>query len=222
MRTLALLLMLSWSALAQADKPTISADQMQLLRNGKVLLDALKDGFMHVSEVHPAPNGRYFLAIACGFECVDNIGFLFNADGTRKRRITPRGSYIMRNRVEWAADSRYVYYFRINSTAADSPPHPPREEWKQVHVLTGAITTATTRRLKPQATYIVFRPWGETLNVRAAPHTKANIVGTLPFGEGGVQFTGETRQVGKTFWAKIKHGNLTGWVNQNYLCEDAS
>jgi hypothetical protein len=219
MKFLILLLMLSWPVLAQVEKPTLSADQQQLSLKGKVLLDALQDGFMQVSEVRPAPNGRYFLVIACGFECFDNIGFLFKANGTGKRRITPRGSYLLRHYAEWSADSQYVYFFRSNSTAADLPPHPPLEEWKQVHVVTGAYTAATTRRLKPQAKYAVFRVYGDVLNVRAAPQAKATIVGTLSQGDSGLLFAGETKQTGKTVWAKIKFGHLTGWVNQSFLYE---
>ncbi len=223
MKSLVFLLLLaigSHNSLAQSEKPTINADEMQLLLQGKVLLDAMKDGFMRVLEVRPAPNGRYFLVIACGFECFDNIGFLFKADGTGKRVITPRASYILQNKAEWSADSQYLYYFRINSTAADLPHHPPPEEWKQVHVVTGVSTVAATRRLKPQANYAVFRLWNDMLNVRAAPNAKAAILGKIPSAGKGIRAVGETKQVGKTTWAKIRFGDLTGWVNQSYLCEE--
>lgn len=217
MKVIAFLLLCSLHVLAQ---PTIKEDGTQVLLDGKVLLDATKDGFMRVLEIHSAPNGQNFLVLVCGFECFDNKGFLFRANGTGKRMFPGRGSYILQNKVEWSADSKYVFYFRINSTAADLPLDPPREEWKQINVRTGANTVATKRRLKPQATYAVIHLWSDVLNMRAAPHARAAIIGTIPSDGNGIRYTGETKRTGTVIWAKVKFRTLTGWVNQSYLSEE--
>jgi hypothetical protein len=167
-----------------------------------------------------APNGKRFLVLACGFECSDNIGFLFNADGTKKRRINVPWDWILDDKVEWSADSQFLYYYRINSSAAEPPRGAPPEGWVQVNVRTGAKTLATARRLKAGVNYGVFRlREQDVLNLRRAPSTQAEVVGKIPYDGNGVQFAGEMKAVGKTIWAKVKFRESTGWVNQSYLYE---
>ena len=62
-----------------------SDDNSKVLLGKKVLLDAERDGFMHVHKILYAPGGKHFVVIGCGFECTDNIGFLFAANGTKRR-----------------------------------------------------------------------------------------------------------------------------------------
>ena len=220
MKALALLLLLALSCLARTNKPIFNEDQSQMLLNKKVFLDSNKDGFMGLKKLVYSPNGKHFLVLACGFECSDNIGFLFNADGTGKRRFTQAWDFIFEEGVEWSADSQFVYYYRINSSAAEPPRNAPKEGWVQLNVKTSAKASAMARRLKPNATYAVFQVrMDDSLNVRKAPGTKADVVGKIPYDGKAIQFMGETKAVSKELWVKIKFGNLTGWVNQNYLCE---
>jgi Bacterial SH3 domain len=222
MKALTLLLLLTLTGHAQTNKPVFNEDQSQMLLNQKVVLDNNKDGFMGLKKVIYAPSGKRFLVLACGFECSDNIGFLFNADGTGKRRFTQAWDLIFEEGVEWSADSQYVYYYRINSTAAEPPRNAPKEGWVQVNFKTGAKTPAKARRLKPDATYALFRVrMDDTLNIRRAPGSKTKIVGTIPFDGKGIEFLSETKQIGPEVWAKIQFGKISGWVNQSYLYEEA-
>src|SRR5262245_10481731 len=74
--------------------PSISETGRQLTLDGKVLLDAEQEGFMSLLEVRRAPSGGRFLVVACGYECNDNIGFVFKSDGAGKRNTTSWWDYI--------------------------------------------------------------------------------------------------------------------------------
>ncbi len=202
-------------------KAVISEDYTKLLLGSAVLLEAEKDGFLSVLEVKYSPSGDYFLAVACGYECNDNIGFLFKSDGSAKHKITARWDFILQSRVEWSADGRHLYYYRINSTGADPPAEAPSPGWVQVAVQSGVKSPATTRVLKTTASYSVFNvPPGDVLNVRAAAGATAAIVGTLSPTAKGIRVTSAAIAQGGSMWAPIKYQNLSGWVNQNYLCEE--
>jgi hypothetical protein len=221
MKSLIALLLLSIGCFAQSNKPVFNEDQSQMLMNGKVYLDSNKDGFMGLKKVLYAPNGKQFLVLACGFECSDNIGFLFNANGTGKRKFNQAWDWIFNEGVEWSADSKFVYYYRINSTAADPPLRAPKEGWVQVNAKTGAKAAATARRLKGDASYAVFRIADtDPLNIRSAPGSKNKVLGTIPSGGKGIRFLGATKQSGPEVWAKIEFGKISGWVNQSYLYEE--
>ncbi len=222
MRLIAVLTILTLNTFVQTSQPVFNADKTRLLLHDKVILDSQKDGFMHLDAIRFAPDGKRFLVLACGFECTDNVGFIFNADGTGKRKFTARWDWILQDKVEWSADSRYVFYYRINSTGADPPANAPREGWMQVAVKTGAKSSATLRRLKPNALYAVFRVTAnDSLNVRSAPGLNTKVVGQIPFESKGIRFLGETKSAGKEVWARIQFGNLSGWVKQTYLYEAA-
>ncbi len=221
MKHLTFLLLLTIGCWAQTNKPTFNEDQSRLLMNGKVYLDSNKDGFMGLKKILYAPNQKQFLVLACGFECSDNIGFLFNADGTGKRKFNRAWDWILDEKVEWSANSQFVFYYRINSTAADPPVNAPKEGWMQVAAKTGAKAAATSRRLKAKASYAVFRIYqNDPLNIRSAPGLRTKVVGQIPFDGKGLQYLSESTQVGKEVWAKIKYGKLVGWVNQSYLYEE--
>lgn len=193
----------------------------QLRLGGRVLLDAQQDGFMSIREVLPAPDQHYFAVVACGYECNDNLGFLFRADGSGKRKFTARWDVILQTALEWSADGRRLYYYRINSSGADAPRRAPTPGWVAVDVRTGAKTSAQLRRLKSTARYAVFnvRP-GDVLNVRARAAARAQIIGLLAHDTKGVRVTGAAVLSGGNTWAPIQAQGLSGWVNQNYLCED--
>ena len=91
----------------------------------------------------------------------------------------------------------------------------------QVQVKTGAKSTATSRKLKANATYAVFRVYeNDPLNIRNAPGLTTKIVGKIPFDGKGTQGLGQSKQVGKEVWVKIQFGDIIGWVNQSYLYEE--
>ena len=221
MKHITFLLILFVSSFAQTNKPVFNEDETRLLFNHKVKLDSEKDGYMRLLEIRFSPDGKRFLVLACGFECTDNVGFLFNADGTGKRKFTGGWDWILRNNVEWSADSQFVYYYRIQSTGADPSPTAPKEGWMQVAVKTGAKSTAMSCRLKTNASYAVFRVYqNDPLNIRSAPGLKTKVVGKVPFDGKEIHYLGEMRQIGQEVWAKIQFGDVIGWVNQNYLYEE--
>ena len=216
------LLCLALCAMANAQKAQATEDGAKLKLDGRVLLTNENDGFMAVYQVNYSPDGKRFLAIGCGYECNDNIGFLFNADGSGKRKLTARWDFILQNKIEWSADGKKIYYYRINSSGADSPRKAPPEGWVEVDAATGRKAAAISRSLKLKTRYSVFGLLRDDwLNVRQSPGTRANVMGKLPHDAKGISFTGEKQKVGKDTWVKIAHDGLTGWVNQNFLYESS-
>jgi heat shock protein HslJ len=196
-----------------------SDDRLRVLFGNKVLLHSDRDGFMSVHRIVYSPDGKNFVVIGCGFECTDNIGFLFRADGTRRRKFTARWEVILDDKLEWSADGSKIYYYRINSTGADPPKTAPPESWVVVDVATGRKGPATTRRLDQRVSYSVFNT-GDGLSVRAQPGAKAKEVGRLPSDAKGVSVTGPGKLSGRALWVPIKHNSLSGWVNQNFLFKE--
>ncbi|MGH9802680.1 MAG: hypothetical protein ACRD82_20125, partial [Blastocatellia bacterium] len=94
-----------------AQKISTSDDSTKLRLGNRTLLENTKDGFMSVSKVRYSPDGKRFVVVACGFECNDNIGFLFNADGNGKRKFTARWDNILQDKVEWSADGKKLFYY---------------------------------------------------------------------------------------------------------------
>ena len=213
-------LVLCQTTLANAQSATgravASEDRQQVLLGNKVLLQSERDGFMAVHRIVYSPNGKHFVVIGCGFECTDNIGFLFRADGTRRRTFTARWDVIFDDKLEWSTDSSKIYYFRINSTGADPPKNAPPESWVVVDVATGRKGPAASRRLDQRATYAVFDT-ADGLAVRAKPGVNAKEVGRLPSDAKRVSITGPAKLIGRALWVPIKHNELSGWVNQHYL-----
>jgi hypothetical protein len=186
-----------------------------------LLLEARRDGFFSLKELRYAPDARHFVVIACGYECNDNLGFLFQADGSGKRQFTARWDYVLQTAVEWSGDGRKLYYFRLNSSGARAPRGAPRSGWIEVDVQTGRKRPALSRRLKETARYTVINLRGnEVLPVRAAPNTKAKIVGALPPGAQGVKVVGASVLAQGVRWVRVEAPGVAGWVNQNYLCEE--
>jgi hypothetical protein len=220
---LACLLVLSQPAPATAQSPPLRAvasdDQLKVLLGTTVLLESDRDGFMLVHRIVYAPDGKHFVVIGCGFECTDNVGFLFRANGTRKREFTARWDVILQDKLEWSTDGSKIYYFRINSTGADPPRTAPPEAWVVVDVATGRKGPATTRRLDQRARYSVFNT-SEGLAVRTRAGVTAKEVGRLPSDAKGVVVTGAGKLSGRAIWVPIKHDGLSGWVNQNFLFKD--
>jgi uncharacterized protein YraI len=177
---------------------------------------------MSLNEVRYSPAGDRFLVIACGFECNDNIGFVFNADGGGKRRITSRWDYILQSAIEWSEDGSRIYYFRINSSGAEAPRNAPAEGWVEVNLKMGRKSPATTRTLGTDASYAVFNiSAADALNVRAGPNPSAEIVGTIPPGARGIKVTGAGVKIGRSRWVPIKYKGISGWVNQYYLYQES-
>jgi hypothetical protein len=211
------------SAPAQTAKAAVNEAGDQLRLQGRLLLDARRDGFMSLKEVRYSPAGDRFLVIACGYECNDNVGFVFKAGGDGKRKITSRWDYILQSAIEWSKDGGKIYYFRINSTGADPPPGAPAEGWVEVDLKTGRKSPATTRTLKTDASYAVFNvARQEVLNLRARPNPAAESAGALPPDARGIKVTGAGVRIGRARWVPIEYEKITGWVNQNYLYEEAA
>jgi hypothetical protein len=199
----------------------ISADRMKLFHGEKMLLDGAVDGLMAIHSVRYSPNRESFLVIGCGYECNDNVGFLFKAGGTDKRKFTERWDYILQDKAEWSANGEKLFYYRINSSGAEPPAKAPAPGWIEIDIKTGRKSPAVNRRLKTSSTYSVFRVLSDdVLNMRAAPGVKSAVVGTLPHDAKGIKITGTDKKVGRDVWVPVKHQNLSGWVNQSYLSEE--
>lgn len=204
----------------EAQKAQVSEDGATLRLNNRVLLTNEKDGFMSVHRVWHSPDGKRFLVIACGFECNDNIGFVFNADGSGKRKFTSRWDFILQDKIEWSADGKTIFYYRVNSSGADWPRNAPAEGWIELDVASGRKAPANSRSLKPESRYAVFRVQAnDSLNVRQTPGVKAKSIGKLAHDANDIRFTGEQRKVGKDIWVRISYNNMAGWVNQSFLYE---
>jgi len=218
---LALAFGLTSAASAQTDsqRADVSDDKLKLTLGNRVLLQNDRDGFMSVHQVRYSPTDRHFVVIGCGYECTDNVGFLFNADGGGKRKFTARWDFVLQDKVEWSADGRKIFYYRINSTGAGPQKGAPPQGWVEVDVRSGRKGLAVSRRLRPGVSYSVFNA-ADGLVVRAAPGTAAKELGRLEQDAKGVQATGPTRQSGRSIWVPIRHDSLKGWVNQSYLFEE--
>lgn len=57
----------------------------------------------------------------------------------------------------------------------------------------------------------------DTLNIRAQPDAKAEIVGTLPPDATGLLGHGNPRTIARSTWREIECGTLRGWVNDRFL-----
>lgn len=219
---------LAWGQTLPKDGGFTLNDAGTVLRlRARLLLDAQPDGFMSIKEVVPAPDQKHFAVIACGYECNDNIGFVFRADGGGKRKFTARWDVILQNAVEWSADGRQLYYYRINSSGAEAPRRAPAEGWVSVDVRTGAKSVARTRQLKTTANYAVFNVrHDDVLRVRTRPAAQAQSLGALAHDAKDVRVTGAAVRDGSISWVPIRANRvnganeLTGWVNQSYLREE--
>lgn len=202
---------------SQQPKATISEEGTTLKLGDRVLLTSEKDGFMSVREARYSPDNKFFVVIGCGYECNDNVGFLFNADGSGKRKFTARWDNILQDKVEWSADGKRLFYYRVNSTGADPPANAPVSGWIEIDLANGRKATASSRALKPDVSYGVFNVRRDDfLNIRESANAKGKSVGKLAHDAKDIRFAGEN---GKGGWAKITRNGLTGWVNQNFLYE---
>ena len=87
------ILLLSQSALVNAQsRAVVSDDKLKVMLGKRMLLHNDRDGFMAVHRIVYAPDGKNFVVIGCGFECTDNIGFLFAPMGLENETSPPAGT----------------------------------------------------------------------------------------------------------------------------------
>lgn len=64
---------------------------------------------------------------------------------------------------------------------------------------------------------------GDVLNIRSGPGVNNAVVGTLEPTATGIVRTGKTNTLGGDLWVEIQNpGGGTGWVNSNFLTEEAN
>ena len=64
-------------------------------------------------------------------------------------------------------------------------------------------------------------PRGYSLNVREQPDTKSKLVGQIPAGTRKVRGFGCTDDTPKReLWCRVKHQDVVGWANEEFLRED--
>jgi hypothetical protein len=160
---LLVIVMLTGQAVAQQSAiATISEDHMKLMLGDKVLLQNDQDGYMSLKQVKYSPDKDYFVVIGCGYECNDNVGFIFKSDGSGKLKITDRWDFILQDKVEWSADGKRLLYYRINSTGGEPPENSPPEGWVEVDLTTGRKSPAANVT-GSYYTSIVKRPHGTVM-----------------------------------------------------------
>lgn len=87
-----------------------------------------------------------------------------------------------------------------------------------VALVVPAATPAFGQSIQARGIYrVVGVAPNDRLNVRAAPNTRARIVGRLRYDARGVVATGRTARVGQGLWAEITYGRVRGWVNARFL-----
>jgi uncharacterized protein YraI len=64
---------------------------------------------------------------------------------------------------------------------------------------------------------VVSIPNGDYLNVRSGAGSTYPIIGRLAPGTGGISSTAAAVKNGDTAWLRISVGNLSGWVNSDFL-----
>ena len=207
----------SVNVMGQTNPPraVVTEDGLKVMIGNRVVLQGERNGYVFVYKVTYSPMGRYFVVIVCGYECTDNIGYLFRADGSGKREFTGRWDYILQDKVEWSADGTKLYYYRINSTGADPPKGAPAEGWVVVDPASGRKGFEASRHLQTGQPYTVFDV--DDLVVRSAPGKSAKEIGRLAQNTKGVTVTGPGKISGRSIWVPIRHKTLAGWVNQRYL-----
>ena len=201
---------------------TVSSDRTKLLLEKTVLLDPRTDGFRSIHDIKYSPSGEHLLVIACGDGCAQTIGFLFKADGSAKRKITAPWEAIFQSKAEWSEDGQSVFYYRIRAAGAEPPKNAPRRGWIRIDVKTGRKLPGAGRSLKLTATYgVLSLSGGNVLKVHIQPELKAKIVGAIPSYAKGIKVTGAGVKVGREVWVPVRFQDISGWVNQDYLFEEA-
>lgn len=181
----------------------------------QLLLDVAQDapGCFGIGPIAYSPVGKYFVVVADCFEG-DNEAFLFRADGSGRQRLTTQWDFINYYDFEWAADGSAFIYRRINSCCAVPPPEAPVPGRVQYDVQTGAKTVVSRYQVVNVAS-------NDTLNVRSGPGTSNPAVGQIPFDGMGIEITGQGVLVRSALWVSVRYAELTGWVNRDYLAEQA-
>lgn len=185
-----------------------------------LLLDTATDtpGCFGVGEISYSPTREYFLVVIACFEG-DNEAFLFNADGSNRRRITGKWNYINYFDYEWASDGQSFTYERINSCCADPPPDAPPPGPVRYDIQTGTTAPLSTPASPAAFYYVVYVSSDDVLNVRTGPGVDNPVIGVIPHDGTGIQITGSGTMVEDALWVPIQYQDITGWVNSRYLAE---
>lgn len=198
--------------------PTIARiEGSRVLLGERVLLEIEIDapGCFEPGEISYSPTGEHFLVVLDCFEG-DNDAFLFDKDGTNRRRITAIWDYINYRNYRWEPDGSALIYQRINSCCADPPPNAPPEGEVRYDIATGAKVVLDLSF--DDAPYMVVGVAADdVLNVRSGPGVDNGIVGTIPYSAINVAIVGEGVTVGDSTWVPIQYEFLSGWINLRYL-----
>jgi hypothetical protein len=215
---IAVLPMLSGIAAAQDLKPSINELRTRISIDGQTLLDSIQDKVLRIQGYQYSPDKKHILVLACGYECNDNLGFLFNSDGSGKRSISSRWDFILQSAVEWSEDGRYIFYYRINSSGAETPKRPPRPGWTEVDLTTMRKSPARHRVLSEEKQYAVFNvAAGDALNLRSQPGRKGASIALISADATGIWVLGRAVQAEGSRWVRVRYKGKSGWVNQAYL-----
>ncbi len=165
-------------------------------------------------DISYAPTGEYFLKILHCIEA-DNEIFLFRADGSGQLRITGPGNRLSATNYAWDANGRSFVYRRVYSFGASTPPDALPQGMVRYDIETGQTSMVLPFRVVDVAS-------NDVLNIRSGPGVDNPVVGEIPFDGTGIRVTGDGLVVAGGRWVPILYGNITGWVNSQYLVEEVS
>ncbi len=121
-------LVIARNSVAQEENPQASfTDDGQVYLGEKLLLNIQQDApdCFNVGDILYSPIHTHFLVV---FDCIegDNVGFIFQANGTNKAQITTTSDYINNHAYDWSPDGKWLIYQRVNSFGhelfSDMPP----------------------------------------------------------------------------------------------------
>ncbi len=215
---IAVLALFSSIVAAQDLRPSINELRTRISIDGQMLLDSIQDKVQGIQGYQFSPNKKHILVLACGYECNDNLGYLFNADGSGKRPLSSRWDFILQSAVEWSNDSRYIFYYRINSSGSRPPKSAPRPGWTEIDIATMKKSPARHRVLSRDTEYAVFNvSAGDALILRSKPGRKSPAIMPIPADATGIRVFGRAVRVEDGNWIQVRYENHSGWVNQAYL-----
>ncbi|MFN0089165.1 MAG: hypothetical protein ACKVWR_02690 [Acidimicrobiales bacterium] len=88
---------------------------------------------------------------------------------------------------------------------------------------TSPTTAAAASAAESGPTYkVAFVAAGDVLNVRRSPGASSAKVGEIAPGRGGIRMTGAPVAAAGAYWAPIRVGAVSGWVNRHFLVADRS
>lgn len=122
--------------------PTAKLESGKVYLGDKLLLDKSESCSSYLTagdKLLYSPTGKYFLVDYGCFEGDDDL-FLFNADGSGKKKITEKFDWLNYGMVKWEPDGKSFIYDRTNGCCLEAPPSAPKPGKVKYDIETGTKT----------------------------------------------------------------------------------